>query len=106
MPERHKAREIIMRKSLLVLAALTLLAGCETRVPVRGGVAVAGGPDYYDGYYDGYYGPFVDGYWGGDGAFWYSDAGHNWHRDGGHHFQRSAANGFSHVHGSGSHRDH
>jgi len=60
-----------MRKILIALAALTLLAGCETRQRLGVGVA-AGGPDYYDGYYDGFYGPFDDGYWGNDGAFWYS----------------------------------
>jgi hypothetical protein len=62
------------------LIAVLALAGCAG--PNRVGVAVAaGGPDYYDGYYDGYYGPFVDGYWGDDGAFWYQDGGHAWHSD-------------------------
>ncbi|HEY2837038.1 MAG TPA: hypothetical protein VGI89_10755 [Rhizomicrobium sp.] len=94
-----------MRKSLLVLAALTLLAGCETRERIGVGVA-AGGPDYYDGYYDGYYGPFDDGYWGADGFFWYRGGDRAFHRDDSHHFQRTATNGFNHVHGSGMHRDH
>jgi hypothetical protein len=95
-----------MRKSLLALAALTLLAGCETRVPIRGDVAVAGGPDYYDGYYDGSYGAFDDGYWGDDGFFWYRGGDHGFHRDEAHHFQRTAGNGFNHIHGSGMHREH
>jgi len=99
------AWETIMRRPPLLLTALTLLAGCETRVPIRGGVAVAGG-DYYDGYYDGYYGPFDDGYWGTDGFFWFRGSDRTFHRDEGHHFQRTAAKGFNHVHGSGMHRDH
>ena len=92
-----------MWKIILALAALTLLAGCETRQPVAVGVA---GPDYYDGYYDGFYGPFYDGYWGDDGAFWYSGPDRAFHPDEGHHFQRMAGNGFNHIHGSGVHREH
>jgi len=95
-----------MRKSLLLLASLVLLAGCETRVPIRGGVAVAGGPDYYDGYYDGFYGPFDDGYWGDDGFFWYRGGDRGWHRDDAHHFRHGGGQGFNHIHGSGIHRDH
>src|SRR6185437_13210394 len=104
--ERHSGRSD-MRKILIALAALTLLAGCETRQRVGVGV-VAGGPDYYDGYYDGFYGPFYDGYWGTDGAFWYSDGGHNWHRDDGHHFGHAAGGGghWNHVHGTGARREH
>jgi hypothetical protein len=43
-----------MRKSIIALAAMTLLEGCETRQQL--GVS---GPDYYDGYYDGFYGPLT-----------------------------------------------
>jgi hypothetical protein len=95
-----------MRKSIIALAALTLLAGCETRQHIGVGVAAGGGPDYYDGYYDGFYGPFDDGYWGNDGFFWYSGRDHAFHRDDAHHFQHMAGNGFNHVHGHGGHRDH
>jgi hypothetical protein len=87
------------------LIAVLALAGCAG--PNRVGVAVAaGGPDYYDGYYDGYYGPFVDGYWGDDGAFWYQDGGHAWHSDAGTHFRHTGGGGFNHIHGTGAHRAH
>jgi hypothetical protein len=98
-------KEAPMRKFILPLAALILLAGCETREHLGVGVA-PGGPEYYDGYYDGFYGPFNDGYWGDDGFFWYSGGDRAWHRDENHHFQRMAGNGFNHVHGSGAHREH
>ena len=97
-----------MLKKLVLPAffAGLMLTGCV----VAGGparVAVAGGPDYYDGYYDGAYGPFVDGYWGGDGAFWYQGGDRAFHRDEGGHFARSAGgSGFNHIHGSGVRRDH
>jgi hypothetical protein len=94
-----------MRKPIIALAALTLLAGCETRQNVGVGVA-AGGPDYYDGYYDGFYGPFDDGYWGNDGFFWYRGGDRGFHRDEGHHFQHRAGSGFNHVHGHGGPRGH
>lgn len=91
--------------AIALLVPVAVLSGCNGAE--HGSVSVAaGGPDYYDGYYDGFYGPFNDGYWGGDGFFWYSDAGHNWHRDDGHHFQRNASAGFNHVHGIGVHREH
>ncbi len=80
---------MLKKFALPALFAVLTLAGCAGRERV--GVAVAaGGPDYYDGYYDGYYGPFVDGYWGGDGAFWYQDGGHAWHSDTGGHFRHDA----------------
>ena len=82
-------RETMMRKYLLMLAALTLVAGCETRVPIRSGVGLA----YYDGYYDGYYGPFDDGYWGNDGFFWYRGGDRGWHRDDAHHFRHDGGRG-------------
>jgi hypothetical protein len=89
-----------------VFAAVLFAAGCASGGHERAGVAVAGG-DFYDGYYDGFYGQFNDGYWGDDGAFWYSDTGHAWHRDEGKHFQRMAGgSNFSHIHGSGIHREH
>ena len=92
-----------MKKIILPLCAALLLSGC-----VVGEVGVAGGPGYYDGYYDGFYGPFNDGYWGNDGFFWYSDGGHNWVRDDARHFRHdgNAGAGWSHIHGSGVHRDH
>ena len=90
-----------MRKSIIALAAMTLLEGCETRQQL--GVS---GPDYYDGYYDGFYGPFDDGYWGNDGFFWYSGRDRAFHRDEGHHFQHGAGNGLNHIHGRGGHRGH
>ena len=93
-----------MRKIILPLIALTLLAGCATRqridVGFRGGSA-------YDGYYDGYYGSFIDGYWGNDGFFWYySGRDRVWHRDEGRHFRRDAGPGFNHVQGHGHRREH
>ena len=94
-----------MRKFILPLLALMLVAGCATRNRVGVGVAV-GGPGYYDGYYDGYYGPFNDGYWGNDGYFWYSGGDRVWHRDNDRHFRRDASYGFDHVRGRGHHRDH
>jgi hypothetical protein len=97
--------EMLKKFALPALLTVLTLAGCAGRERV--GVAVAaGGPDYYDGYYDGYYGPFVDGYWGGDGAFWYQDGGHAWHSDTGGHFRHDGAGGFNHIHGSGIHREH
>lgn len=95
----------MLRKLVLpVLITGFALAGC---VGVGySHVAVAAGPDYYDGYYDGAYGPFVDGYWGGDGAFWYMDGDRAFHRDDAGHFRRDASGGFNHVHGAGMHRDH
>jgi hypothetical protein len=105
-PEKLEAN--VNTKALAISAALAslLVTGCavETR---GGGVGVGVGvSDYYDGYYDGYYGPFNDGYWGDDGAFYYADSGRNWHRDDGRHFRRDAYTGYSHVHGSGAHREH
>ena len=95
-----------MLKKLVLPAFFTglMLAGCAGPVSTR--VAVAGGPDYYDGYYDGYYGPFADGYWGTDGAFWFGDRDHGFRRDDGGHFAHTGRTGFNHVHGSGMHRDH
>ena len=80
------------------------LAGCAGPGTTR--VAVAGGPDYYDGYYDGFYGPFSDGYWGTDGAFWYQGGDRAFHRDDGGHFAHAGRTGMNHIHGSGVHRDH
>jgi hypothetical protein len=98
---------IVKTKMLGLSAALAALMLSACAVGVHGDrVAVAGGVDYYDGYYDGYYGPFNDGYWGDDGYFWYQDGGHAWHRDDAHHFQRTGASGFNHIHGSGMHREH
>ena len=95
----------MLRKLVLpAFFAGLMLAGCAGPGPTR--VAVAAGPDYYDGYYDGAYGPFVDGYWGGDGAFWYQGGDRAFHRDEGGHFAHSAGAGMNHVHGSGVHRDH
>ena len=85
-----------MKKAALTVAAALALAACASGY--HGGVAV-GGPDYYDGYYDGYYGPFYDGYWGPGGYFYYSDARGHWRRDDGHHFRHDASRGWSHVHG-------
>ena len=56
-----------MKSKILMLGAAlaaVLVSGCaydghRDRVAVGVGV---GGPDYYDGYYDGLYGPFDDGY--------------------------------------------
>jgi uncharacterized protein YceK len=96
----------IMRKILLPLASLLLLAGCATRHTAVGVGVGIGGPGYYSGYYDGYYGPFYDGYWGSDGFFWYTDRDHHWHRDDSHHFHRDAGPGRRPVHGSGGRRDH
>ena len=94
-----------MLRKFVLPAFFAGLAGCAGPGPAR--VAVAAGPDYYDGYYDGAYGPFVDGYWGGDGAFWYQGSDRAIHRDEGGHFARSAGgSGFKHIHGSGMHRDH
>ncbi len=95
---------MLKKLALPALVALAALAGCAGPGPGR--VAVAAGPDYYDGYYDGYYGPFVDGYWGGDGAFWYQDGNHAFHRDDGSHFAHAGRTGFAHVHGTGMHREH
>ena len=100
-----------MKSKILMLGAAlaaVLVSGCaydghRNRVAVGVGV---GGPDYYDGYYDGFYGPFDDGYWGNDGFFYYSDSGHNWHRDDGHHFRHESGKGWARVHGRGHHRDH
>ena len=95
----------MFRKLALPLAiAGFALAGCYAG-PTHVAVA-AGGPDYYDGFYDGYYGPFVDGYWGDDGAFWYMDRDRAFHRDLGGHFAHTGRAGFNHVHGTGMHRDH
>lgn len=98
-----------MKSKILMLGAAlaaVLVSGCAYD-DHRGRVAVGvGGPDYYDGYYDGFYGPFGDGYWGNDGFFYYSDAGNNWHRDDGHHFHHESGTGWNHVHGTGHHRDH
>ncbi len=99
----------MVARALSAAAVVLFLSGC-----VYGGPGPRPGPgpvataelDYYDGYYDGYYGPFVDGYWGGDGGFYYADHEHHWHHDDGGHFRRGAAHGFSHVHGSGAHREH
>lgn len=100
---RHMIRLTI--RLAIAASAMLIAAACEG--PDHVGVAVAaGGPGYYDGYYDGYYGPFNDGYWGNDGFFWYSDARHDFHRDEGRHFQRTASNGFNHVRGSGMARAH
>jgi hypothetical protein len=103
-PSSGAMRDQSMRKIILPLAALVLLAGCETRQRVD--VGLRGGPDAYDGYYDGYYGAFNDGYWGNDGFFWYSGGDNVWRRDEGRHFRREAGSGFNHVHGHGTHRDH
>ena len=95
----------MLRKLVLpAFFAGLMLAGCVGPGPTR--VAVAAGPDYYDGYYDGAYGPFVDGYWGGDGAFWYQGGDRAFHRDEGGHFAHAAGTGMNHIHGSGVHRDH
>ena len=76
-------------------AALTFLAGCETRSEVGYGAVD------YDGYYDGYYGPYPGGYWGTDGFFYYSD-GHGGHlRDNGNHFRHERF-----EHGQGFHAEH
>ena len=97
---------------LILAAALTAslagLAACTTGHGAVGVNLAAGGPDYYDGYYDGFYGPFNDGYWGNDGAFWYSDSASSFHRDEGHHFAHVAGTTgmWNHVHGSGMHREH
>ena len=65
----------MLKKTVLpAFFAGLMLAGCAGPVSTR--VAVAGGPDYYDGYYDGYYGPFADGYWGTNGAVWFGDHDH------------------------------
>jgi hypothetical protein len=93
------------KKFLLPMAAALLVAGCADDHG-NVGVAAAGGPGNYDGYYDGFYGPFNDGYWGNDGFFWYSGGDRAFHRDEGHHFQRTAAMGFNHVRGTGAHREH
>ena len=98
---------MLRKLALPTLIAAFALAGCvAVAVPGPTHVAVASGPDYYDGYYDGAYGPFVDGYWGGDGAFWYMGGDRAFHRDEGGHFHREAGTGFNHVHGTGVHRDH
>ncbi|MEJ0044657.1 MAG: hypothetical protein WDM81_21650 [Rhizomicrobium sp.] len=82
--------------ALLAAGAVIFLSACANDV------GVAGGGDYFDGYYDGYYGPFDDGYWGTDGFYYYSDGhDHSWHRDSGNHFRHAPAGGFNHVHGSG-----
>ncbi len=60
--------------------------------------ASAGGPLYYDGYYDGYYGPMHDGYWGDDNFFYYGGGGRPYVRDEGAHFRRDAAPGFNSFH--------
>ena len=92
-----------MRKIILPLLALALLAGCATRqrvdVGFRGGAV-------YDGYYDGYYGAFDDGYWGNDGYFWYRGRDRAWHRDEGRHFRHDGRPGFDHVRGRGGPREH
>jgi hypothetical protein len=94
-----------MRKIILPLAALLLLAGCATRQRVD--VGFRGGPGVYDGYYDGYYGGFNDGYWGNDGFFWYSGRDQVWHLDEDRHFRREGGSGFNPVHGHrGGDRDH
>ncbi len=94
-----------MKRTILPpLCAALLLAGCAG--PGEIGMT-AGGPAYYDGYYDGFYGPFTDGYWGDDGFFWYADGTHNWHRDDARHFRHdSGGSSWTHVHGSGVHREH
>jgi hypothetical protein len=98
-------RKLIIAAPVILAPLLLALAACEG--PGAAGVSVAaGGPGYYDGYYDGFYGPFNDGYWGNDGFFWYSDARHAFHRDEGHHFQRTASAGFNHVRGTGMPRQH
>lgn len=95
-----------MRKILIPLAVLLLVAGCATRQRVDVGIR-AGGPGYYDSYYDGYYGPFDDGYWGNDGFFWYySGRDRIWHRDEARHFRREGGPGFNHVRGHGHRREH
>ena len=76
-------------KMILGASVLLALAGCVT----------AGGPVYYDGYYDGYYGPNYDGYWGDDNLFYYSGGvGQPFVRDQGSHFRRDAAPGFNSFH--------
>ena len=97
---------MLKRIFFTAIAAMLLVGGCTDGGHDRVDVAVAGGPDNYDGYYDGFYGTFNDGYWGNDGAFWYSGGDRIFHRDEAHHFQRTAANGFSHIHGTGVHREH
>lgn len=92
-----------MRKIILPILALSLLAGCATRQRVEVGFR---GSSAYDGYYDGNYGAFNDGYWGNDGFFWYSGRDRVWHRDEGRHFRRQGGPGFDHVRGRGGHRDH
>ena len=86
-------------KMILGASVLLALAGCAT----------AGGPVYYDGYYDGYYGPNYDGYWGDDNFFYYSGGvGQPFVRDQGNHFRRDAAPGFNSFHHAhaGSHTGH
>ena len=86
-------------KTVLAASALLALAACVS----------AGGPVYYDGYYDGYYGPLYDGYWGDDNFFYYSGGpGQPFVPDRGSHFQRGAAAGFNSFHQShmGSHTGH
>ncbi len=90
-----------MRKalSIVALAALTLLAGCETRGGAGYSVGYAGGD--YDGYYDGFYGPYPGGYWGNGGFFYYSDGHGGYRRDDDHHFRHER---FEHA--QGFHAEH
>jgi hypothetical protein len=86
-------------KSILAAAALLSIAGCVS----------AGGPVYYNGYYDGYYGPLYDGYWGDDNIFYHAGGrGQPFIPDQGNHFQRSAAPGLSSFHNAhtGPHAGH
>jgi hypothetical protein len=76
-------------KTVLAASALLTLAACVS----------AGGPVYYDGYYDGYYGPLYDGYWGDDNFFYHSGGlGQPFVRDESNHFRHGATAGFNSFH--------
>ncbi len=83
----------------LAAGLCVMLAGCAYREGPPG--PYAGGPSYYDGYYDDYYGPVEEGFWGPDGYFYYGDHDHNFHRGEPAHFRRDAAQGFHPFHLAG-----
>src|ERR1700722_688949 len=87
-----QSKEFVVKSKLKLIlgaSALLALAGC----------ASAGGPVYYDGYYDGFYGPLYDGYWGDDNFFYYSGGvGRPFVRDEGNHFRHDAAPGINSFH--------